>query len=157
MPCALVRKNKHRKLRIADNVLWGKHSAIQLIMRFGQPPHVIHCAWRLSETDCWMLQRSQEIENCLLVCNGNRVAFRRPAAWSTDSQFLYLLDVLEEYEPVRRARIKDRTFETVAECRPLLEGGVQCCGFEDVMPDGSVVLQLTRGDHDVYALDVELP
>jgi len=80
-----------------------------------------------------------------------------PVAWSSDSQFLYYQDILEEDEPVRRIRIKDRALERFVECRPFLEGGVQRCGFEGLMPDGSPFLQLTRGDHDVYALDVDLP
>jgi Tol biopolymer transport system component/DNA-binding winged helix-turn-helix (wHTH) protein len=80
-----------------------------------------------------------------------------PVAWSSDAQSLYYQDILEEDEPVRRLRTRDRTVERVVECRALLEGGVQRCGFEDVMPDGSVVLHLTRGDHDVYVLDVDLP
>jgi DNA-binding winged helix-turn-helix (wHTH) protein/Tol biopolymer transport system component len=80
-----------------------------------------------------------------------------PVAWSSDSQFLYYQDILEEDEPVRRMRIKDRAVERIVECRPLLEGGVQRCGFEGLMPDGSPILQLTRGDQDVYALDVDLP
>jgi len=80
-----------------------------------------------------------------------------PVAWSNDAQFLYYQDLLEEGEPVRRLRMKDRSVERDVECRLLLEGGVQRCGFENVMPDGSMVLQLTRGDHDVYVLDVDLP
>jgi hypothetical protein len=54
-------------------------------------------------------------------------------------------------------RIKDGKTDRVMDCRPLLEGGVQRCGFEGVMPDGSLILRLTRGDHDVYSLEVELP
>jgi DNA-binding winged helix-turn-helix (wHTH) protein/dipeptidyl aminopeptidase/acylaminoacyl peptidase len=88
------------------------------------------------------------------VARGNTFG---PVAWSRDSQFLYYQDLLEEDEPVRRMRIADRKVDRAVECRPLLEGGVQRCGFEDVMPDGSIVLQLTRGDQDVYALDIDLP
>jgi hypothetical protein len=45
----------------------------------------------------------------------------------------------------------------MVDCLSLLEGGVQRCGFEAVMPDGSVVLRLTRGDHDVFSLDLDVP
>jgi Tol biopolymer transport system component/DNA-binding winged helix-turn-helix (wHTH) protein len=80
-----------------------------------------------------------------------------PVGWSKNGQYLYFQDILEEDEPLRRLRIKDGRVERMVECRPLLEGGVQRCGFEEVMPDGSIVLHLTRGDHDVYTLDLELP
>jgi dipeptidyl aminopeptidase/acylaminoacyl peptidase len=96
----------------------------------------------------WQKQKWSE------VARGNTFG---PVAWSNDSQFVYYQDLLEEDEPVRRMRIADRKVERAVECRPLLEGGVQRCGFENVMPDGSIVLQLTRGDQDVYVLDVELP
>ncbi len=80
-----------------------------------------------------------------------------PAVWSPDSQFLYYQDVLEEGEPIHRLRLSDLSVTTAFECRLLLEGGVQRCGFEGLAPDGSFVLQLSRGDHDIYSLDVDLP
>jgi hypothetical protein len=58
---------------------------------------------------------------------------------------------------VRRFNIKTGTSEKMVDCHALLEGGVQRCGFEAVMPDGSVVLRLTRGDHDVFSLDLDVP
>src|SRR5882762_3598454 len=44
-----------------------------------------------------------------------------------------------------------------AECRPLLEGGVPRCGFEGALPGNSFTLQLTRGDRNLYSLDLALP
>jgi Tol biopolymer transport system component/DNA-binding winged helix-turn-helix (wHTH) protein len=88
------------------------------------------------------------------VIQGNLLG---PVAWSGDAQYLYYQDILEQDQPVRRMRLKDRSVERVVECRVLLEGGVQRCGFEDVMPDDSLVLHLTRGDHDVYSLELDLP
>jgi hypothetical protein len=78
-------------------------------------------------------------------------------AWSRDSQFVYFQDLLEEDEPVRRLRVKDGTMELIQSCRLLLEGGVQRCGFGGLAPDGSLLFQLTRGDHDVYVLNLDLP
>lgn len=80
-----------------------------------------------------------------------------PVLWARDSTALFFQDLLEEGEPVRRLRLKDFSVERVFECRPLLEGGVQRCGFEGVAADGSWLLKLSRGDHNVYALDLELP
>lgn len=80
-----------------------------------------------------------------------------PALWSSDSRFLFFQDILEPGEPVRRLRLSDLSTTTTFECSPLLEGGVQRCGLEGLAPDGSFVLQLSRGDHDIYAIDVDLP
>ena len=80
-----------------------------------------------------------------------------PVAWSPDSRYLFLQDVLEDDEPVHRYNLATRKTDLAMECRPLLEGGVLRCGFEDALPDSSLLLQLTRGDHDVYSLTLDLP
>ena len=80
-----------------------------------------------------------------------------PVMWSQDSTSLFFQDILEEGEPVRHLRIKDLSIERSFECAALLEGGVLRCGLEGLAPDGSFLFQLNRGDHDVFALDVELP
>jgi Tol biopolymer transport system component/DNA-binding winged helix-turn-helix (wHTH) protein len=80
-----------------------------------------------------------------------------PAVWSQDSRYIYFQDVLDEGEPVRRMNLQTRRVESVFDCSALLEAGVQRCGFEDLTPDGSLVLRLTRGDHDIYVLELELP
>lgn len=89
-----------------------------------------------------------------VIVHGNVLS---PVAWSNDSRFVYYQDLLEEDEPVRRFNIKTGASEKMVDCHSLLEGGVQRCGFEAVMPDGSVVLRLTRGDHDVFSLDLDVP
>lgn len=80
-----------------------------------------------------------------------------PALWSSDSRFLLFQDILEEGEPVHKLRIADFSSELAFECSHFLEGGVQRCGLEGMAPDGSFLFQLSRGDHDVYAIDVDLP
>lgn len=80
-----------------------------------------------------------------------------PVSWSPDSQFLFFQDVLEQREPVHRLRLSDLSLSTTFECTALLEGGVQRCGFEGLAPDGTLVFRLSRGDHDIYAIDVDLP
>jgi hypothetical protein len=79
-----------------------------------------------------------------------------PVALSGDSRFLYYQDLLEQDQPVRRLNLQTRKAETVFECRPFLEGTVSRCAFEDLLPDGSLLLKLTRGDHDVYSIDLDL-
>jgi len=80
-----------------------------------------------------------------------------PALWSSDSRLLFFQDILEPGEPVHRLTLSDLSTTTAFECSFLLEGGVQRCGLEGLAPDGSFVLQLSRGDHDIYAIDVDLP
>jgi DNA-binding winged helix-turn-helix (wHTH) protein/Tol biopolymer transport system component len=80
-----------------------------------------------------------------------------PVAWSPDSRSLFFQDILEDDEPVHRYTLATRKTDLAAECRPLLEGGILRCGFEDLLPDNSVTLQLTRGDHNLYSIDLSLP
>src|SRR5215467_10994606 len=87
------------------------------------------------------------------VCKG---AVLGPPVWSSDSRYIYYQDILEQDEPVHRVSIKTKKSERVFDCGGLLKG-VQRCGFEDMTPDGGLVFRLTRGDHDVYALDLDLP
>lgn len=57
-----------------------------------------------------------------------------PVAWSNDSRFVFYQDILDE--PMRHFNITTSSSERIVDCRSLLEGGVQRCGFEAVMPDG---------------------
>jgi hypothetical protein len=59
--------------------------------------------------------------------------------------------------PVAWSNIKTGSYEQMLDCHALPEGGVRRCGFEAAMPDGSVVLRLTRGDHDVFSLELDVP
>ena len=88
-----------------------------------------------------------------VIVHGNVLS---PVAWSTDSRFVFYQDILEEDEPVRRFNITTGSSERIVVCRSLLEGGGQRCGFEAVMPDGSAVLRLTRGDHNVFSLELDV-
>jgi hypothetical protein len=69
-----------------------------------------------------------------VIVHGNVLS---PVAWCNDSRFYQ--DILEEHEPVRRFNIMTGSSERMVDCHALLEGGVQRCRFEAVMPDGSVV------------------
>jgi DNA-binding winged helix-turn-helix (wHTH) protein/Tol biopolymer transport system component len=79
-----------------------------------------------------------------------------PAVWSADSRFIYFQDIVEEDEPVRRVSVGDGRIERVVDFRKWLEGGVQRCGFESLAPDGTLMVRLSRGDHDVYSLKLAL-
>jgi DNA-binding winged helix-turn-helix (wHTH) protein/Tol biopolymer transport system component len=77
--------------------------------------------------------------------------------WSRDSHSLFFQDILEEGEPVHQVTLEGHELRSFTPCGALLEGNVLRCGFEDVAPDGSLVLQLMRGDHDIFAMDLKLP
>jgi Tol biopolymer transport system component/DNA-binding winged helix-turn-helix (wHTH) protein len=77
--------------------------------------------------------------------------------WSRDSKFVYVQDILEEGEPVHSLDVATGRADRIADCRTLLEGDVSRCGFEEITPDGCLIFRLTRGDHDVYALELRLP
>jgi DNA-binding winged helix-turn-helix (wHTH) protein/Tol biopolymer transport system component len=80
-----------------------------------------------------------------------------PPIWSRDSRYLYVQDILEENEPVRRIEVMTGRIDDVVDFRSVLEGGVQRCGLEGIAPDGSLVVRLTRGDHDVYVVRLQVP
>ena len=69
-----------------------------------------------------------------VIVHGNVL---RPVTWSNDSRFVFYPDILGEDEPVRRFNIMTGSSERMVDCHALLEGGVQRCGFEAVMPVGS--------------------
>ncbi len=58
---------------------------------------------------------------------------------------------------MHRLRLSNFSADRAFQCSRLLEGGVQRCGLEALTPAGSLVFQLSRDDHDVYAIDVDLP
>lgn len=88
------------------------------------------------------------------IAKGN--VFSAPI-WSGDSQSLFLQDILEESEPVHQVTLGGHPLNSFQICDSLLNGNVLRCGFEDITHGGSLVLHLTRGDHDLYALDLKLP
>ncbi len=84
-----------------------------------------------------------------------------PVAWAPHGSTIVYQDLGEQDQPVRKLRIVEGkqagSPERVEACKALLEGGVLRCGFEGVAPDGGLVLRLTRGDRDIYSLEVSLP
>lgn len=80
-----------------------------------------------------------------------------PLAWSRDSGYVYFQDVLENDEPIWRMSVRDGHFDRVADFHTLLEGGVLRCGFEELAPDDTPIVRITRGENSIYAFDLELP
>jgi len=80
-----------------------------------------------------------------------------PLAWSRDSKYLFFQDILEQDQPIWKIRVQDGQLTKVVDFRNFLEGSAQRCGFEALAPDGSVLVRVTTGDKNVYALDVAFP
>lgn len=78
-------------------------------------------------------------------------------AWSPDSRFVYVQDLLESDQPVHRLSIPGLQSKRVDACAPLLAGDVHRCGLEGISPRGELLFRLSRGDHDLYSLDLSIP
>lgn len=77
--------------------------------------------------------------------------------WSSDSQWIYYQDLLEEAEPVYRVSPSATRRERVADFRAELNQGYQRCGFLGLTPDGAPVAVLRASYADIYAFDVDFP
>jgi DNA-binding winged helix-turn-helix (wHTH) protein/Tol biopolymer transport system component len=80
-----------------------------------------------------------------------------PPSWSADSKSIYYQDILEPEEPIHRAGLDARALDSFPACGALLAGNVLRCGFEALGPHGEFILQLTRGDHDLFSLELKMP
>lgn len=80
--------------------------------------------------------------------------------WSPDSHFVYVQDLLEKEQPVHRVNIStlrsDRS-DRIDVCSPLLAGDIHRCGLEGGSAQGDLLFRLSRGDQDVYSLELSLP
>jgi Tol biopolymer transport system component/DNA-binding winged helix-turn-helix (wHTH) protein len=79
------------------------------------------------------------------------------SSWSHDSRYLYYQDLLAPEEPVFRFHLETRKTERVLDFASLLQGGMIRCGFTGLAPDDSILAVTTRGEGDLYRLDLELP
>ena len=86
-----------------------------------------------------------------------RGALLSKPTWSRDSKYLYYQDLLAPEEPVYRFAMGTRQSEKVLDFSSLLHSGVLRCGFEGLAGDGSIMAVASRGEEDVYRLDLELP
>jgi Tol biopolymer transport system component/DNA-binding winged helix-turn-helix (wHTH) protein len=78
-------------------------------------------------------------------------------AWSSDSQYLYYQRTLDEGEPVVRYSVRTRRTEPVTNFTAELAGGISRCAFLGVAPNGTLLVDLTRGLSDLYRADLLLP
>ncbi len=77
--------------------------------------------------------------------------------WSHNSRYLYYQDLLAPEEPVFRFNLETRKSERVLDFAPLLHTGSIRCGFTGLAPDDSILAIITRGEADLYRVDLELP
>jgi len=77
--------------------------------------------------------------------------------WSRNLAFLYFQDLRAPSEAVYRIRLADHKREEAANFESFIRSGIQRCVFEDLTPDGSLVVGLLRNHADIYALDLDVP
>jgi Tol biopolymer transport system component len=86
-----------------------------------------------------------------VVAHSNAISF---PVWSPDST-LYFQDLLEPGEPVYRFQPGSSGPQRVFSFEDVLQGsGAIRCAFQGFAPDGSVLVQVSRGGGDVYSLTV---
>jgi Tol biopolymer transport system component len=78
-------------------------------------------------------------------------------AWAADSRYVYSQDILEPGEPIYRFLAEHPAKERFYSFEDLLQTDVLRCGFEELGPDGSLVVKLSRGGVNVYRIQLELP
>lgn len=82
------------------------------------------------------------------IAHGKAISF---PVWSADS-VLYFQDLLEPGEPVYRVRPGVSGPQRVYSFEDILQVGAIRCAFLGFAPDGSLLVQVSRGGGDVYAL-----
>jgi len=80
-----------------------------------------------------------------------------PGEWSRDSKYFYYQDILGDAEPVFRFAVGAQRSELLFDFANLLHAGYHRCAFVRFDPNGDVIAYLTRGESDLYRLDLDLP
>jgi len=77
--------------------------------------------------------------------------------WTSDSRSFYYQDLLGENEPIYRFWLKTGKREQIFDFREQLKSGYFRAGLYAPGPKGSLLVVLSRGYADLYALDVDFP
>jgi Tol biopolymer transport system component len=78
-------------------------------------------------------------------------------AWSHGSTYLYYQELLSPEEPVFRYDSGTARTERVMDFSALLHAGVMRCGLMGLAPDESILAVTTRGEGDIFRIDLDLP
>jgi len=81
----------------------------------------------------------------------------RSPTWAADSDSFYYQDLLGENEPIYRFSLRSKKLKKVFDFREQLESGYFRAALSSSGPNNSLVIVLSRGWADLYALDVDLP
>lgn len=104
-----------------------------------------------SEDDSMMKLLDLRTHRWSVVAHGKVISF---PVWSPNS-VLYFQDLLDPGEPVYRFQPGSSGPQRAYSFEDVLRGGSALrCGFEGFAPDGSLLVQVSRGGGDVYALTV---
>jgi hypothetical protein len=87
------------------------------------------------------------------VAHGTLISF---PVWTADS-VLHFQDILAPGEPVYRFQPGGGAPQRAYSFEDILRAGGIRCAFWGFAPDGSLLVQVSRGGGDIYALTVNLP
>ena len=71
--------------------------------------------------------------------------------------YLYYQELLSPEEPVFRYDSGTARTERVMDFSALLHAGVMRCGLVGLAPDESILAVTTRGEGDIFRIDLDLP
>ncbi|HTW80440.1 MAG TPA: winged helix-turn-helix domain-containing protein [Terracidiphilus sp.] len=77
--------------------------------------------------------------------------------WSHDNRYLYFQRTVEENEPIYRLDMRSRAVERVADCRTGLIDGAARCTLMGLAPDDAPLVEVNRGNRDLFRADLNLP
>jgi Tol biopolymer transport system component/DNA-binding winged helix-turn-helix (wHTH) protein len=78
-------------------------------------------------------------------------------SWSKDSKYVYYQKILEDGEPVYRFSLSNGQSDMVARFDEELAGGISRCALMGLAPDGTLLVDTTRGSRDLYRAKLSLP
>jgi Tol biopolymer transport system component len=77
--------------------------------------------------------------------------------WSHDARYLLYQQVLEEGEPIYRYDLHAHTADRIADFQAALSTGISRCALIGLTPDDAPLVDVTRGNSDLYRAELDLP
>lgn len=157
---------EERRERDADSGIYALDLKTSHIARIPGSEDLIHPRWSPSGQFLAAISQLQSGQPTRLKLLDSRKQIWKQIAegtllndpvWSRDSKYLYYQDILGPEEPVYRFAIGSQKAEKVFDFSALLRAGYIRCALVGFTPDGAPMALLSRGEADVYKLELELP
>jgi Tol biopolymer transport system component/DNA-binding winged helix-turn-helix (wHTH) protein len=89
-----------------------------------------------------------------IIVRGAAIGF---PVWTSDSRYLVYQEMLEEGEPIYRYDMRQHAAERIADFDAELSTGISRCALMGLAPDGAPLLDVTRGNSDLFRAELSLP